>query len=136
MNEFKLNDEHISKINLSSKELINFLQSLDSKIINLNKSLNLSHAVSIMVYQLFQKNIISIEKIKTSNNDKISKFELSEFMNFLIKDLDSRGFFQPKEKKDSMIDNIYSIYNKIDLSKKELRMLWGMNKKLKKQPKL
>ena len=61
-------------------------------------------------------------------------------LNFLIllifiKDLDSRGFFKPIEKKASMIDNIYSIYNKTDLSKKELRMLWGMHKKLKNQPK-
>ena len=42
---------------------------------------------------------------------------------------------KPVEKKESMINNIYSIYNKIGLSKKELRMLWGMHKKLKNQPK-
>ena len=57
-------------------------------------------------------------------------------MNFLINDLDCKGFFQPEEKKDSMIDNIYSIYNKMDLSKKELRMLWGIHKKLINLPKL
>ena len=34
-----------------------------------------------------------------------------------------------------MIDNIYSIYNKMALTKKELHMLWGMHKKLKNQPK-
>ena len=56
-------------------------------------------------------------------------------MNFLINDLDSSGFFRPEEKKANMIDNIYSIYNKFGLSKKELRMLWGMHKKLKNQPK-
>ena len=39
-------------------------------------------------------------------------------------------------KKESMIDNIYSIYNKMHLTKKELRMLWGMHKKLKNLPKL
>ena len=57
-------------------------------------------------------------------------------MNDLIKDLDSKSFFIPKEKKESMIDNIYSIYNKMHLTKKELRMLWGMHKKLKNPPKL
>ena len=56
-------------------------------------------------------------------------------MNVLINDLDSGGFFRPEEKKANMIDNIYSIYNKFGLSKKELRMLWGMHKKLKNQPK-
>ena len=102
---------------------------------NLNKSLNLSHAVSIMSYELFRSNNVSMKNIIASNNEKVSKLELSNFMNFLINELDSKDFFQPQEKKDSMIDNIYSIYNKIDLSKKELRMLWGMHKKLKKQPK-
>ena len=57
-------------------------------------------------------------------------------MNALINNLDFEGFFKPLEKKDSMIDNIYSIYNKMHLTKKELRMLWGMHKKLKNLPKL
>ena len=62
--------------------------------------------------------------------------ELANFMNFLINDLDSNRFFNPIEKKDSMVDNIYAIYNNLNLSKKELRMLWGMHKNLKKQPKI
>ena len=113
--------------------LANFLFTIPTG--NLNKSLNLSHAVSIMTYELFRSNNVLMRNIKTSNNEKINKQELSNFMNFLINDLDSKDFFMPEEKKDSMIDNIYSIYNKMDLSNKELRMLWGMHKKLKKQPK-
>ena len=62
---------------------------------------------------------------------KVTKSELSNFINVLIDDLEFKGFFHPSEKKDSMIDNIYSIYNKMDLTKKELNMLWGMHKKLK-----
>ena len=102
---------------------------------NRNKSLNLSHAVSLMSYEFFQVNHSSIKNISNSNMHKVSKLELYNFIKFLVKDLDYRGFFRPEEKKASMIDNIYSIYNKIDLSKKELRMLWGMHKKLKNQPK-
>jgi len=113
--------------------LANFLFTIPTY--NKNKSLNLSHAVSVMSYELFQANNISIKNISTSNIDKINKLELSNFVNFLVKDLDSRGFFKPVEKKAGMIDNIYSIYNKTNLSKKELRMLWGIHKKLKKQPK-
>ena len=71
----------------------------------------------------------------SSNDIKANKLELSNFMNFLIKDLETNGFFRPEQKKEGMIDNIYSIYNKFSLSKKELRMLWGMHKKLKNQPK-
>ena len=113
--------------------LANFLFTIPTY--NKNKSLNLSHAVSVMSYELFQANNTSFKKNSTSNIDKVSKLEFSNFINVLVKDLDSRGFFKPIEKKASMIDNIYSIYNKTDLSKKELRMLWGIHKKLKNQPK-
>jgi len=113
--------------------LANFLFTIPTY--NTNKSLNLSHAVSLMSYELFQANHTSFKKNPISNIDKVSKLEFSNFINVLLKDLDSRGFFKPIEKKASMIDNIYSIYNKTDLSKKELRMLWGIHKKLKNQPK-
>ena len=113
--------------------LANFLFTIPTY--NTNKSLNLSHAVSVMSYELFQANNTSFKNTSTSNIDKVSKLEFSNFINVLVKDLDSRGFFRPIEKKASMIDNIYSIYNKTDLSKKELRMLWGIHKKLKNQPK-
>ena len=113
--------------------LANFLFTIPTY--NKNKSLNLSHAVSVMSYELFQANNTSFKKNSTSNIDKVSKLEFSNFINVLVKDLDSRGFFKPIEKKATMIDNIYSIYNKTDLSKKELRMLWGIHKKLKNQPK-
>ena len=113
--------------------LANFLFNIPTN--NSNKSLNLSHAVSLMSYELSKLNKISTNEKLPSLDSKVSKLELSNFLNFLINDLDSSGFFRPEEKKASMIDNIYSIYNKIGLSKKELRMLWGMHKKLKNQPK-
>ena len=113
--------------------LANFLFTIPTY--NTNKSLNLSHAVSLMSYELFKANNITLKNTSSLNIDKVSKLEFSNFINVLVKDLDSRGFFKPIEKKVSMIDNIYSIYNKTDLSKKELRMLWGIHKKLKNQPK-
>ena len=113
--------------------LANFLFNIPTN--NSNKSLNLSHAVSLMSYELSKLNKISTNEKLSSFDRKVTKLELSNFLNFLINDLDSSGFFRPEEKKASMIDNIYSIYNKIGLSKKELRMLWGIHKKLKNQPK-
>ena len=101
---------------------------------SLNKSLNLSHAVSVISYELF--NLKKDNGNFKENYELANKLEISNFMHVLIKDLDSKSFFTPKEKKESMIDNIYSIYNKMHLTKKELRMLWGMHKKLKNLPKL
>ena len=108
------------------------------KTAKLNKSLNLSHAVSVISHEIFSQNIQS-SKVSENNekkDQKVTKGELSNFINALIGDLDNKGFFNPAEKKDGMIDNIYSIYNKMDLTKKELKMLWGMHKKLKNQPKI
>ena len=70
-----------------------------------------------MSYELSKFNKISAKETIYSNDCKVSKLELSNFMNFLINDLDSSGFFRPEEKKANMIDNIYSIYNKFSLSK-------------------
>ena len=108
------------------------------KTAKLNKSLNLSHAVSVISQEIFSQNIQSSKVLENNEkkDQKVTKGELSNFINALIGDLDNKGFFNPAEKKDGMIDNIYSIYNKMDLTKKELKMLWGMHKKLKNQPKI
>jgi len=108
------------------------------KTAKLNKSLNLSHAVSVISHEIFSQNIQSSKVLENNEkkDQKVTKGELSNFINALIGDLNNKGFFNPAEKKDSMIDNIYSIYNKMDLTKKELKMLWGIHKKLKNQPKI
>ena len=108
------------------------------KTAKLNKSLNLSHAVSVISHEIFSQNIQSSKVLENNEkkDQKVTKGELSNFINNLIGDLDNKGFFNPVEKKDGMIDNIYSIYNKMDLTKKELKMLWGMHKKLKNLPKI
>ena len=113
--------------------LANFIFTIPT--VDSNKSMNLSHAVTVLSHELFNLNSTTYSSEKIMKSDKITKLELSNYLDFLIKELNSKDFFNPVEKKESMIDNIYSIYNKIDLSKKELRMLWGMLKKLKNQPK-
>ena len=121
---------------LSNRDLrlANFIFSIPTT--NSNKSINLSHAVTVLSHELFNLNSNKENSKKIVKFEKVTKLELANFLDFLVKELESKSFFNPIEKKESMIDNIYSIYNKIDLSKKELRMLWGMHKKLKNQPKL
>ena len=70
--------------------LANFLFTIPTH--NSNKSLNLSHAVSLMSYELSKLNKISANEKLPLNDSKVSKLELSNFLNFLINDLDSRGF--------------------------------------------
>ena len=96
-----------------------------------NNSLNLSHAVTVLSHKLFELN-----NLKISNNsiekDNVSKYQLSKFLNYVIEKLENKKFFTPSEKKESMKNNIYSIFTKIPLTKKELQTLWGITKKLNK----
>ncbi len=99
-----------------------------------NNSLNLSHAVSIFSYKFYESFSKNINKL--DNHRKLNKLstkgELSHFTNYLISQLDKVNFFYPSSKRHSMIDNIYAIFLKASLSKKEVNTLWGMIKKLRK----
>ena len=99
-----------------------------------NNSLNLSHAVSILSFMIFEN--INNPNISKKNEKNITrsatKGDISKYMNHLIKELEVVNFFNPIEKKDSMIDNLYSLYMKSNLTKKELNTLWGILKKLTK----
>ena len=87
-----------------------------------NSSLNLSHAVSIVSFKIYE--YLSIYKNRSSNlknnsSELSNKKELSYFMNYLTNELEKVNFFYPLSKKQSMIDNIYAIFLKASLTKKK-----------------
>ena len=91
------------------------------------KSINLSHSVILFCFQLFQyfskKKIIFKSSYKSS---LASKEEVNKFLNFIIRGLDSKGFLQPKHKRQSMIRNINNIFHRLNLSEQEIRILLGV----------
>ena len=95
----------------------------------------MSHSVSIVSFKIFEyftahKNRFSHQK---NNSFGLSnKKELNYFMDYLTKELEKVNFFYPPSKKRTMIDNIYAIFLKASLTKKETNTLWGMIKKLRK----
>ena len=54
------------------------------------------------------------------------KSEINKFLNFIIEGLDKKGFLQPNHKRKSMIRNINNIFNRINLSEQEIRILLGI----------
>lgn len=96
------------------------------------QSLNLSHCVILLCHEIFK---ILNKKIKKFNsrykNKEINKEELNKFVNFLVSSLDQIGFLQPDHKRKSMIENIRTIFHKMDLSDKEMRILLGIIGSLK-----
>ena len=87
------------------------------------KSLNLSHSVTLICYEIFKsinKNTFNKigKKIKIS-----SKSNVSLLVNHLIKLLEKKYFFLPSEKKQSMILNINNLIYRLEPNDKELRIL-------------
>ena len=55
-----------------------------------------------------------------------SKSQVNNFLSFIIKGLDKKGFLQPEHKRKSMIRNIYNIFHRLNLSEQEIRILLGI----------
>ena len=88
------------------------------------KSLNLSHSLIVVAQTVFQ--ILNLKKFKYSRSKKIksaSKRNIQAMSNLCIKHLEEINFFNPKEKKPIMLENLRSIFYKMDLSEKETRIL-------------
>ena len=88
------------------------------------KSLNLSHSVIIIAYTV--ASIIKLKGSKYSKSKKISlasKKDVQAMTNLCISKLEQRNFFKPIEKRPIMLENLRSIFYKMELSEKETRIL-------------
>ena len=88
------------------------------------KSLNLSHSLVIIAQVV--NGLITLKKKKFEKSKKIknaSKKDISTMLSLCIKNLEDRHFFRPKEKKPIMLENLRSIFYKLNLSEKETRIL-------------
>ena len=96
------------------------------------QSLNLSHCVILLCYEIFKILNKKNNRYKSRYKSKlINKKDLNKFVNFLISSLDQIGFLQPYHKRKSMIENIRTIFHKMNLSDKEMRILLGIFSSLK-----
>jgi tRNA/rRNA methyltransferase len=101
------------------------------------KSLNLSHSVIIVAQLVY--NLIRLKKLKYSKSKKIklaSKKDIQSMANLCIKHLEDRSFFKPLEKKPIMLENLRSIFYKMELSQKETRILSSVFVNLSKKGRL
>jgi tRNA/rRNA methyltransferase len=88
------------------------------------KSLNLSHSVIIIAQTV--ASIISLKGAKYLKSKKItlaSKKDIQAMTNLCIKKLEEKNFFKPIEKRPIMLENLRSIFYKMELSEKEMRIL-------------
>ncbi len=91
------------------------------------KSLNLSH--SLIIIAQYVASLIKFKNISFKKSKKVksaSKKEIQSMLSLCIKNLDEINFFRPKEKRPKMLENLRSIFYKMDLSDKETRILSGV----------
>ena len=96
-------------------------------------SLNLSHAVIVVCYEIFKSVYLKKEKKIKILNKLASKKSIQNMIIFLEKLLDQKKFFKPPEKKKSMILNINNIFGRLELSDKEMRILFSIFSALNKK---
>ena len=87
------------------------------------KSLNLSHSITVICYEIFK--FINKSKFnKTGKKIKISsKSDISSIVKHLVQLLEKKDFFLPNEKKHSMLLNINNLIYRLEPNDKELRIL-------------
>ena len=88
------------------------------------KSLNLSHSLIIVAQTV--ASIIKLKSSKYSKSKKVSlagKLEVQAMASLCINKLEEKNFFKPLEKRPIMLENLRSIFYKMELSKKEIRIL-------------
>ncbi|MDA7812482.1 RNA methyltransferase [Candidatus Pelagibacter sp.] len=88
------------------------------------KSLNLSHSVIIIAHTV--ASIINLKGAKYSKSKKVTlanKKDIQAMTNLCIKKLEEKNFFEPLEKRPIMLENLRSIFSKMELSEKETRIL-------------
>ena len=108
---------------LSNKDLSYSNYILQIPTSNNFRSLNLSHSLTIICYEIFK--LMNENKLKKDNYDlKISsKSKVSAIVRHLVFLLENKDFFTPKEKKHSMLLNINNLIYKLQPNDKELRIL-------------
>ena len=98
-------------------------------------SLNLSHAVSIVAYEIWRGNFrkrILISNVKKKSDLQATKGELSNFLLILQEHLEENGFFSVLERKKILVQKIRNIFTKLELTSRDISTLLGIIKNLRK----
>ena len=98
-------------------------------------SLNLSHAVSIVAYEIWRGNFpkrILISNVKKKSDLQATKGELSNFLSILQEHLEENGFFSVLERKKILVQKIRNIFTKLELTSRDISTLLGIVKNLRK----
>jgi len=94
------------------------------------KSINIAQSLGIICYELFKQKLLA-PNIAPSQADVASKKDLDSFLNNLIHELELKNFFKVAAKKEKMIINLRSFFERVtNLSSRDIRTFYGILKSL------
>ena len=103
-------------------------------------SLNLAQAVCVIAYEFYssaEKGELGritdsdkgrIEGLPMEKTRSANKHEYIHFIEFLEKALDDKDFFYPPEKRNMMLNNIKGMFQRQNLTQKDIKILFGIFK--------
>ena len=118
---------------LSNKDLSFSNYILQIPTSNKFKSLNLSHSVTIVCYEIYRCLNKSYFHKKSKKIKIAPKLKILNFLKYLMNLLNKKDFFLPKEKKQSMMINIQNLIYRLEPNDKELRILASIISSLNKK---
>jgi len=99
------------------------------------KSMNLSHSITLVCYEIFKLNNFKLTKQSVFEKEIGQKGKLSSILKLLHNNLEKKNFFNPPEKRSSMIKNINNLFYRMETNDKELRILGSLIGSLSKNKK-
>ena len=115
---------------LSNEDIVNCNYIFKIPVNKKFESINLSHSLIIVCYEIFRSFKTSYFNKGKELNNIINKKKLNNLMHFVENRLEKKGFFQPSEKRKTMLINLRNIFGRTELSYKELRILSSIFSKL------
>ena len=115
---------------LSNQDIVNCNYIFKIPVNKKFESINLSHSLIIVCYEIFRSLKTSYFNKGKELNNIINKKKLNNLMHFVENRLEKKGFFQPTEKRKTMLINLRNIFGRTELSYKELRILSSIFSKL------
>ncbi len=97
------------------------------------KSLNLSHSIALVCYEIFKSENSKLLKQSSFNKTLGQKGKLINVIKLLKLKLEKKNFFKPPEKRNSMITNINNLFYRLEPNDKELRILASIISSLSKK---
>ena len=124
--------QELKKIDFSKK--VSFLFGSEASGLTNNEVSYADYTLQIPSNAKFRSLNLSHSLVKSKKIQKATKKEISAMLKFCLTNLENKNFFKQKVKKPIMLENLRSIFYKMELSQKETRILSSVFAGLIKKP--